>query len=129
MKLTKIVKAWIAGFWEGEGSAGSYRYKTTSRWTGKPSYVRQSLTVQISQKSKFPLNYIKKFYGGYLGRYHSSSFTKELHYKWGICSKPARRFLKDILPFIRTPKRRNIILKALWNDKKWIDRKHHNATK
>lgn len=124
--ITNEVKAWVAGFWEGEGSASCYRYRAVSRHTGKPCWVNQSLQCQISQKSKAPLLYIQKLYGGSVGRYKSSSFNSDLFYKYGACAKTARTLLLDILPFIRTPKRRNIITKALSNEKRRINSQHPN---
>lgn len=123
------IKQWLAGFWEGDGSAGSYRYKTVSRHTGKPYYARQCLRVSFTQKAKAPLLHIKRQYGGTLGRYKGSAFNHDLYYKYDICSLGARKLLTDILPYVVSPTRKARIRKALTNDAKWINRKHWNANK
>ena len=99
---------WLAGFWEGEGSCGTY--KTTKHY--------YTLQVSITQKNIKVLRKIKVFlgYGNLLIRKHKKEKYGYLYF-WG---NNARYFLNKILIYSNHSDKRKQINKALNLDKKYV---------
>ncbi len=76
--------AYIAGFWEGEGSAGFY-----SKGKGQ-----RRLEVTVFQKDTRILYWLKENFGGIIRTTRSCS-------SWAIRYERAREFLLKILPYLR----------------------------
>jgi len=93
------VKAWAAGFWEGEGSV----HITRRRKLGKRNQrlVSHKLRVTCTNTKLEPLFLFKERWGGYthkrkpkLGRNHIGATH------WIVGNKLAEQFLSDILPYL-----------------------------
>jgi hypothetical protein len=88
-------KAWLAGFFDGEGSvsvcrrATNIRKRITKIRDGSPLAVSHYLTVNITQKTPCIPFFLKEKFGGYISKpsKHSSCF------KWRVCAKVAEGFL------------------------------------
>jgi hypothetical protein len=115
--VKKITWEWLSGFFEGEGYAGFkqcstfmyYRKRKDGSRTIKP-YKQYRLDVSIAQKNLNILKKIKRFIGyGYIN-----------DICWECNSATARKFLKKILPYLRTIHKREQITKVLKQDKKLI---------
>lgn len=84
MALTQTNRAWVAGFFDGEGSI--YITKTKG-----PYY---SLIVKISQVDRTPLAKVQNMYGG------SLSQAKTGIYYWSLCNQNAINFIKSINKYL-----------------------------
>ncbi len=115
--------AWLAGFFEGEGSVGCYRRRDKINGHINRSF---SFNVSISQKDRAILEWIKRdFYGtiSYMG--HLSSLGTHI-WRWDCRSSYARRFLEAVQPYLRTRRKLRQIKTAFSRMKKW--RKHEKRT-
>lgn len=85
--------AWLAGFYEGEGTC------CMSTQKGYPI-----LKVSLSQVDPTPLNWIKYKYGGYIYKKinRKSSFGKKPIHIYSVVSKKARMFLGMVLPYMKS---------------------------
>ena len=111
---------WIAGFWEGDGSAGCYFYK-------RRHWIWHRSIVQLVQKDKEPLKIIKQMVGyGSLRLYKGSGFSKTNKYwKYSICSLQALKFIKNILPFVKSKRRITQLQKTLQDDSKFVNHEYN----
>lgn len=96
---------WIAGFFEGEGSAGCY----------SSDKGRYKLHASISQKEKQTLDAIQALVGYGSVTQCKGSWGKVYH--WRVCNAQARKFLNDLLPYLRTGKKWCQVQEALQTDK------------
>jgi hypothetical protein len=120
-RTSKVDWPWIAGFWEGEGSCGFY--SSYSR-----GYKVGHLTAHIAQKDMTPLVYIQKAVSaGSVKRYQNK--TGRWYYLWQLTARKAESFLRCLLPYIKTRRRRTQIINALEQDRLTINTKHHNYGK
>lgn len=86
--------AYIAGFFDGEGSVGVYK-------NGKGVYhLRTQLVQNVSQASLTLLDNLIKTWGGN-GSIQTTKSTGAKKFNWQLNSKKAERFLQDIRPFTR----------------------------
>ena len=111
---TIITWEWLAGFYEGEGTCGCYKYKQNTCYR---------LSMIIVQKQKEILNKIKRFIkcGSIIRTFKNDQFGKRHCYQFMLQCAKARWFLNKILPYCRSKYKINQILKALTLDKKYVN--------
>lgn len=81
---------WAAGFFEGEGAVGQRH-------------------LHVSQASLWPLERLKKFFGGNIG-------PGKGVYQWHICGSQGRDFVEEIYPHLSPRRQAQIDIKFLtWN--------------
>lgn len=100
--MTKTDKAWIAGFFDGEGCI-TISYTGEKRW--------HTLCVQIGNIRPHEIEWIHSYYGGTLLRRKTSKSTN-LVTRWRVYSKKAVLFLEDILPYCKSKRRRVLLALA-----------------
>ncbi len=103
MNLTETEKAYIAGFFDGEGCIQLGNNSKTSRATSTLAGVY--LKIQIANNDKNVLEYIRVLVGGTLQKRakHYRANWKQGYYLI-ICGKKAAAFLNEILPYLHTKK-------------------------
>lgn len=96
--------AWAAGFFEGEG--GLALGENRAGFRGR---------ITCSQKHLEPLTELKRLFNGVV--YVRKNPMGNLQGSWELSSKTAVPFLKAILPYIKTKKRRReiIVYMHFWN--------------
>lgn len=115
--------AWIAGFWEGEGTVGFYNVKRTRK--GKV-YRSNRLYGTITQINREILVWIRKTMKlGNIGtqinnKKNSYGWTCRRIYRYAIANNMARTFFQRIKPYVRSPHKKKQLLKALKADRKGI---------
>lgn len=108
--MTKSFLNWLGGFFDGEGSAGCYHFKGA----GVPF---TQLKITLRQKDEKILNLVKETLG-YGSVCHD--YKKKGMYGWYCSSANGRKFLKLILPYLRTDHKRSQVKEALRKDKQLI---------
>lgn len=95
--MNKEIKAYIAGFFDADGTVGRYKYCASKN--GKP-YFR--LHARITQKNPEVLCWIQNMlgYGKIYGLRDNTIY--ELHFVY----RQAERFLNSILPYLRVKQER-----------------------
>ncbi len=117
--ISELDKAWMAGFWEGEGTCGYYG---VSRKRANLRVVTSyRLTSTISQKDRTSLDRIAKLFGfgGVRKAPNNQGFNKGKEsyiHVWMISNNCARIFLNTILPYVFGEGKRNQIINALKAD-------------
>lgn len=83
------VKAWAAGFFDGEGCVLIY------------SYVGNELStaVSISNTHRASLEIIESVYGGRISEIKMRDLAKQQSYIWQLGGKNSEAFVSDILPY------------------------------
>ena len=84
-------RAYLAGFFDGDGCVGIYKYKSKSARRG----FKFQLIVSISQKNRFILDEIQKIYGGGISKNNISNV-----YSWRSVGRSSKLFLEDIVKFL-----------------------------
>jgi hypothetical protein len=94
---------WAAGFYEGEGSYVANKQKTKVTGSG----------IKIMQKQKWPLEYMRDFFGGSLCLYTKKSGTKvgQQYWWWTLHGPRARGFIMTIYSLL-SPRRQGQIRKV-----------------
>lgn len=127
--MTKLELTWIAGFYEGEGSAGFYRI---NRNRGHKLYKSYRLMVGISQIEKSILTWIKNTVEmGSIGTWKNNKRNQygwkcKPIYRFCLANDMARRFLKLILPYMKAKHKIKQAKEALAKDKKYILGRWHD---
>ena len=85
------VKAWAAGFWEGEGSVTIFKRASRKRCLG----FSHKLRCTAGQRKPAPLEILRENWGG------SIHYRDKKCHAWTISSASAARFLRDIRPHLR----------------------------
>lgn len=101
-ELSEITKAYIAGFFDGEGCISILKTKAN----GRNRSPRYTLVAVMVQKSDIPMGELYEEIG--LGSIHmqrSNRTDNSYLYHWQISSQGAATFLKCILPYLRSKKR------------------------
>lgn len=83
--ISDVNIACAAGFFDGEGSI---------------CITNKSLSINVGNTVKEPLEFLKKTFGGTIYEYQPKGNTKNL-YRWYIYREERMRFLKCILPYLR----------------------------
>ena len=97
--MTEIEKAYIAGLFDGEGTAGIFSYKATKN--GK-RYLR--VAARIANTDRRCLDYVKECYGGgnvFLANRGGKPNRKVDCYSFQVQNANAIDFLKQIQPYLR----------------------------
>lgn len=84
MAFTELEKAYVAGFFDGEGCVGIYDHGA-GPW----------LLVVITQKDPSTLSWLHEAYGGSLSAAGPA-------WSWRVYASRAAVFLSDMLPYLRT---------------------------
>jgi hypothetical protein len=105
LEISKCDWHWLAGIWEGEGTAC-----ITTQVQRHPFKNGLRLVVTISQKDRSMLDEVRRI-----------TKTGSIHYAtrasvWIIASRSAREFLGAILPYIRSDRKRTQAEFALRRD-------------
>jgi len=106
---TNELLAYIAGFFDGEGSVGVY-CGTKKR---SQSYLRSQLKQNACAISDLIFEDLFKLYGGSLSKIKTSS--GKTHINWQVSGDKCVIFLKDILPYSRL-KKEQIVLGIEWQE-------------
>lgn len=106
-RIKRLKLAYIAGFFDGEGSIGLYRYHS-----GKHS-LRTQLVQNKSTNSTALFKELKERFGGCYSEQRSASGRTK--YNWQLHGKHASKFLKKILPHLIL-KRQQASLVVAWQD-------------
>ena len=93
---------WIAGIWEGEGTAC-----ITTQAQRKPWSPGKRIVVTITQKDRSMLEEVKRLTA--TGSIHPGSRASH----WVIASRCAREFLTTLMPYVRSQRRRIQIVRVL----------------
>lgn len=121
-KVSKIDKAYIAGFFDGEGSCGLYVARGYKTIDGKFKYYHYMRTTIGNTDKEIP-ELCSQLFGGGL---HEEQPTKGLKvYRWYASGKCANDFLKTIVPFLRQKKFRAQLLLEYFTKRKmysWEDK-------
>lgn len=102
--------AWLAGIFEGEGTAGTY--PSHDKRPGRIN--RRRLVVSIPQKERALLEEVKKVAG--CGTIHPQPSWGG--YQFVAASRAARNILTAIYPYVRSPRRKAQISAALGEDQR-----------
>jgi len=87
--------AWVAGFFDGEGSVAIGHPRPIER----PGWF--SLQVRVSQIAKEPLTVLSAMFGGTVGvKDNSGGYGTRQIYQWSLTSTRAGEFLEAILPYL-----------------------------
>ena len=115
--------AWIAGFWEGEGSINFYRVKRTR---GKKLYKSNRLYATITQGDRDILKWAIKTTGvGSISKQRNNihnpyGWNSKLIYRYNVSNKAARYLFPKLLPYIKCSARRRQVIRALKLDQERI---------
>lgn len=90
----RLSLAYIAGFFDGEGSIGIYRNGAGT------FYLRVQLTQNINPESTQVLDEFSRRFGGKLNLMRSSLYRHNAAYNWQINGKRAEAFLRRITPWL-----------------------------
>lgn len=102
--------SWLAGLFEGEGTAGNYPASDRRR----SRVTRDRLVVTITQKERNMLDEVKRITG--CGSIH---FTKSWNgFTWVAASRAARTVLVTLYPYLRSPRRQLQVANALAKDER-----------
>lgn len=113
--------AWIAGFFEGEGSIGCYR--RTNTINGK-QYSNWQINASIAQKDKGILLWLKRrFNTGSLYYQTSASKFGNGVWVWRLSPLNTLKFIKEIYPFMRTKRKKAQVAEAIKRRIKYAKRK------
>lgn len=99
---------YLAGFFDGEGYAGCYKLARRNSFYWK-------LHAKIAQDEFYILNHIKRALG-----YGNITRNKDGYYHYCVNSAQARRFLRTLLPFLRSKDKIAQVKNALALDRKYV---------
>lgn len=103
---------WIAGIFEGEGSAGLRWAKLRHEGSAKRTY----LYVSISQRETTMLEEVKRIAG--CGKiYNANRKDGKSLFSWYCAARQARNFLQALFPYIRSEHKKKQVFEALQLDK------------
>lgn len=101
-KLTEIEKAYLSGFFDGEGSVSIVMAKP-SRWQGRSYHV---LRLLIGNTSLDILEWVKSVVGiGHVYKYEPRLEGRKPCYHYKLSGMEAMGFLENLLPYLKVKKR------------------------
>ena len=112
--ITDIEKAYIAGFFDGEGSVSFLWPKSHGRKTSG------RLSVRITQNDRRPLDWIRSLYGGSVCERRRTE-RRQLQHDLTLTTELARKFLADIKPYLRV--KANTVEEKLALDRQYVKRR------
>lgn len=89
--------AYLAGFFDGEGSVGVYK----RNWDRTKTIQYYTATMSLAQSGTWGFNFLselQKKYGGHIRKAPNSD--KKTMYHWQLDANKMLVFLEDILPFL-----------------------------
>src|SRR3982751_6376897 len=93
--MDDVVLAYVAGFFDGEGSIGIYR-------NGQGTFhLRTQLTQNVTVESHHLLEELRLTFGGNLAFMRARIYKGGAAYNWQLTGNTAARFLKEIRPYLR----------------------------
>lgn len=97
--LTNVIASpeWAAGIFEGEGSI----HISVPRNSSSGRTTQGALMVQVSQADREMLDILQKRFGGSIHAIKRQARRKQA-YCWALAAQKAAKFLREILPHIRT---------------------------
>src|ERR1017187_2907035 len=117
VQMTRSDWAFVAGFWQGEGTIYSYKRKEG-----------RVLRVNIIQTDPSSIKWLRrKLKIGWLGSFvNRSHLGKKRVYEWRLSGLNALKFIQKILPYITSTYRRKQIGKHIALDKKYVNHEYRN---
>lgn len=97
IELPEITKAWMAGFFEGEGSIIIERRNPPLKGFVSPRYM---LRVSVANTVYVSLEPFQMYFGGQIVESRTAGTNRPL-YMWEVRSRLAMRFLETMLPCLR----------------------------
>lgn len=98
IEMLETDKAWLAGFFDGEGCISVRKQISGQRYN--PTY---SISITVTNTSKLVMDYLVKLCGSYykteLRKAGRVGNRKDCYY-WQICSEKAKMLLEIILPYL-----------------------------
>src|SRR3990167_9288163 len=105
MPLSKLSKAYFAGFIDGEGTIGVYPRRSVNRC--------HITILQISQVDKRPLKILHNEYGGGLRLFKGTGNQRDA-WKFTVSGIRAFRLLTDIAPYLIVKKAQATLILSNW---------------
>ena len=97
--------AWMAGFWEGEGNIYISRRVRSSGRKGISGHY--ALKVSVVNTDRELLESFTTFFGGFIATQKSKKIGHKDCYHWILAGgKKAERFIRAILPYLYSSRRR-----------------------
>lgn len=118
-KMRNVDRAYLAGFFDGEGSVGLYWNRCSSKQTGKirndwkPSFFSR---VMLGNTDSSIPKLLREWYGGSL-----LQEKKQVNlpvWRWSATGKVADHFLRDIVPYLTQKKERAKMLIRYYQQRK-----------
>ena len=95
--MKKEVKAYIAGFLDGEGSISVNKMNEVKSF----NRIRHRLSASLTNCNKEVLLFVQSLYGGTIHRHRRTDVRHTPCYRWRAEGKTAIKFIKDIYPYLR----------------------------
>jgi len=96
VQAPKLLKAYLAGFFDGEGSIFILRQKRKKL----RDRITYSTKVEVSNTVKEPLELLHSNYSGTIYTHIRQSEKRKPIYIWSLSNRKAYQFLKDIKPYL-----------------------------
>lgn len=88
--MANLTSAYVAGFFDGEGSLGIYGENA------------ESFVIQLDSTCEYIVHFLAYKYGGTVSVSHQSTATTQTSYKWRIRdTHQAVKFLLTVMPYLR----------------------------
>lgn len=108
--MSPVDLAWAAGLFEGEGSVRIN--SPTQRNLG-------ALIVDVANTDEAIVAFFHQGWGGYFRRVNARSERRKDFWRWRLAALEAARFLRDISPYLKSPRlRERIRLGLAFQDQK-----------
>ncbi len=103
IKVTKQDLAWVAGFFDGEGSIVIQRHK---KYRNHKRYIIFELVVQVNNTFPEVIYLLQRWFGGSV---HKRKIQQQFphwkpQYQWKVGSLQAHQFIKAIYPYAKVKK-------------------------
>lgn len=116
----EIKTEYLAGFFDGEGWCGCYRYQNKKR-----GHSWKSVMAGIGNTNLKILKIFQKRFGGSLRQKDLYNYGRKPYFEWVIRCKQARIFLEAVMPFIIEKKKKAKEVLKDWEKNKsqfeWLD--------
>lgn len=109
----KIDIRYFAGFFDGEGYCGYWRFESKKR-----GYEWKSVAAGIGNTNLKILKEFQKRFGGSIRQRGISKLGSKEIYEWVVRTKQARTFLKAILPYVIEKEHKIKEVLGKWEDAK-----------
>ncbi len=96
--LTVNDKAYVAGFFDGEGTIGIIARKPHQK--SKTLNCYHQLHVSCTNTNEEVIKYLHELFGGSIFKAWDTRGKRRACYRWGLTSRKAKEFLQAILPYL-----------------------------